>query len=90
MHRDGFVKVISSQPRYLPEWAPQTSQGFANGYSINFADMQRMHIRRLQARLIHVAVSLDSSPAEWKTGGKGDLLGPLMREYGTFNPTLVE
>jgi len=82
---NGFVKVISSQFSWLPDWAPTIPSNPIYGYSINFADVHRMHIRRLQARLINITLSLGSDVDEWKKGGKGDLFGPTMREYGMFH-----
>lgn len=69
LHRNGFVDLVTEEPRFVPRWAYQIAGAaglrkrrpltdWEYGYRVNLADMHRMHMRFLQTKLLHSAVRL--------------------------------
>lgn len=95
LYREGFLGVISPQIPHIPAWASQL-YGQATGneclpteeidfsYRINFADMQRLYLRKLQANLIDFAVIQRFDPD--KAVSKASFFESTLKEYGGFSP----
>lgn len=51
------------------------------GYRIHFGDLQRIHIQYLHSKLVNLAVSAHLHDSEWRSGGKAEQIGQVMKEY---------
>jgi ribosomal protein L39E len=86
----GFVSLVTNrrsiEPRWLYRWrrgpkALEDDQNYA--FSVNLADLQRMHLRLLQGRLTWLALSAGFDKGHGVEQGVLTKLGPTIRDYGT-------
>jgi len=97
-YQTGFVELVTRRRPCLAEWAARLRRWTKQpkrrpvdgdfGYRINFADMQRMHMRRLQAKLINVAMAIQFDNDKGVKGGAVESLGLVLHDYGKSNPTV--
>jgi hypothetical protein len=59
------------------------------GYRINFTNMQRIHMRRLQTKLINIAIVIQFDDNKGVKGGAVELLGSALHDYSESNPTVI-
>jgi hypothetical protein len=97
-YKEGFLGlVIARKPLFeklaaiLRRWRNQPERRSKEeifGYRINFADMQRMHLRTLQAKLINLGMGIQFDVDKGVGRGAVETLGPTLRNYSKHNPTL--
>lgn len=56
------------------------------GYRIHFGDLQRIHIQYLHSKVVNLAVSSHFDDSEWKSGGKAEQMGQVLKEYSKSSP----
>jgi len=98
-YKNGFIDVISPQLPHIPAWAsklygqatnnPQCLPASEDDFSctINFADMQRFNMRRLQARLIDFAFSQRFD--DDKGLSKANVFESTLKEYGRISRAIL-
>jgi len=90
----GFVELVTRTRPFVAKWdatlrkwtkqpAPRPREGDF-GYRINFADMQRMHMRMLQAKLISYAMADRFDDDHGVERGVIELLGSTLHDYGAI------
>jgi hypothetical protein len=99
LNENGFIDLVTQTWRFIPDWAERTYRWVKNrpkenlpdeyfGFRINFADMHRMHMRQLQAKLIVIAISLQFEKDKQKWNAVARSLQSILRQYGTATLTL--
>jgi len=92
LHGNNFIHLITQT------WAERIYRWATNrptdklpdksfGYRIGFADMHRMYMRYLHAKLTVIAISLHSEKDKQKWQTVVGSLGPTLEKYGTITPT---
>ncbi|PIG82040.1 hypothetical protein AARAC_000143 [Aspergillus arachidicola] len=91
LHRNGFINLVTRRPPYIPRWAykllragrgqRKTLSDGEYGYRINLADMHRMYMRHLQARLIKTAITLHFDHGNARPKEKIQTLESTLRKY---------
>ncbi|KAE8381188.1 hypothetical protein BDV26DRAFT_289679 [Aspergillus bertholletiae] len=91
LHRNGFITLVTKRPPYVPQWAYKllragrgqrtTLSDGEYGYRINVADMHRMYMRQLQARLITTGIRLHFDPGKGTAREDTETLECTLRKY---------
>lgn len=80
-----FLGLVTKRHPLVPRWIYRLFRGDADdsyGFSVNFADVQRMHMRLLQGRLSQLALSAAFDDDHGIGAGVLTELGPTLRDYG--------
>jgi hypothetical protein len=93
LHAHGWIELVTRRLPYVPEWLDDLFKRVMGhqkrqltdgdyGYRCSFAEMQRMYMRRLQAQLIDIAISVQFENDELKNSGQAGRIGDALRQYG--------
>lgn len=88
-YSQGFLEPITREPRWIPRWARSTYRCLLRqhltsgdfGFRVHLADMQRMHMRVLQDRLIDIALAIQFEKDNGFDAGAHLNIGPALDEY---------
>ncbi|KAL2814810.1 hypothetical protein BJX63DRAFT_431199 [Aspergillus granulosus] len=88
-HRNGFITLVTPRRPFIPEWvakrfkpaAATTTADDGYGYRVNIADMHRMYMRYLQAKLIKAAITLHFNHESGISERETDVLESTLRNY---------
>ncbi|KAL3448941.1 hypothetical protein BJX65DRAFT_273637 [Aspergillus insuetus] len=85
LHGNGFITLVTPRYQFVPRWvdkrlSPRTLADNGYGYRVNLADMHRMYMRYLQARLIKAAITLHFNPESEMSEVEAEVLEGTMRK----------
>lgn len=86
-----FIELVTKRRPIVPRWLYRLCHGGKAledddnyAFSVNLADMQRMHLRLMQGRLTWLALSAGFDADRGASQGVLTELGPTLRDYGGF------
>lgn len=90
----GFLRLVTKRHSLVPRWIYRLFRGDADneyGFSINLADVQRMHLRLLQGRLTWLTLEAVFNKDHSVDAGVLTELGPALKDYGrSISPGAVD
>ncbi|KAL4749836.1 hypothetical protein BDW72DRAFT_194417 [Aspergillus terricola var. indicus] len=91
LHRDGFITLVTPRRPFVPRCVDKRLKSgrrrtpslvnYDYGYRVNIADMHRMYMRYLQAKLIRAAIALHFNKGSEIRKSETDVLEFTLRKY---------